>query len=154
MNHRIVTIAERPDLVPLVAGWLFEAFWRRGGFSLAETTAFVAGAVAVVGSPQCFVLLVDEVPVGTAGLVADDLDERPDLTPWLAGVFVAQEARGRGHVNHLIAAVEAAARAASVTTLWLYTTTAERVYLRAGWVTIEHFEHNGRPAALMRRDLG
>jgi hypothetical protein len=46
--------------------------------------------------------------------VAHDLDERPDLTPWLAGVFVFPEARGRAHVVHLIQAVEAACRSAAI----------------------------------------
>jgi GNAT superfamily N-acetyltransferase len=88
---------------------------------------------AETGPTQTFILLIDGEPVGTASLVAHDLDERPDLTPWLAGVFVAPKYRGRGYVGRLIAAVEQAGRSASIPTLWLYTNTAERVYARAGW---------------------
>jgi len=91
--------------------------------------------------------------VGTASLTAHDLDERPDLTPWLAGVFVPPHARGQGHAGRLVAAVEREARAASIATLWLYTNTAERIYARAGWKTVETVQHNGKPFALMRRDL-
>ena len=88
-----------------------------------------------------------------ASLVKHDLDERPDLTPWLAGVFVVPHARRQGHAARLIAAVERTAKAASIAALWLYTANAEHIYARAGWRTVEVFELNGRSYALMRRDL-
>jgi GNAT superfamily N-acetyltransferase len=150
----IATIRERPDLVPVVAEWLWDAFWRQDGHSLEETRQAWAEAVAPRGPPQCFVLLADGVAVGTAGLVVEDLEERPDLTPWLASVFVAQSARGRGYAGLLVRAVEAAAREADVATLWLYTVTAERIYARLSWQTAERFDRKGKVAALMRRDLG
>jgi predicted GNAT family acetyltransferase len=103
--------------------------------------------------PQSFVLLVDDEPVGTASITAHDLEERPDLTPWLAGVFVVPEARGQGYACQLVAAVEEEARRASISTLWLYTNTAERIYARVGWRTVETILHDGKPHALMRRDL-
>jgi N-acetylglutamate synthase-like GNAT family acetyltransferase len=100
------------------------------------------------------VLLLDGKPAGMASLVAADLDQRPDLTPWLAGVYVVPEARGQGHVAHLIEAVENAGRAAGIATLWLYTRRSERVYERAGWRTVEYFDRREKRYALMRRDLG
>jgi GNAT superfamily N-acetyltransferase len=149
----VVRTAADPDLVPIVARWLWEAFWRTDGYPLHHVHGLVGAANAEVGPPQTFVLLIDGEPVGTASLVAHDLAVRPDLTPWLAGVFVAPEVRGRGYVGRLIGAVEAASRAAAIPTLWLYTTAAERIYARAGWRTVETFEHSGEPAVLMCRDL-
>lgn len=149
-----VTVADRPDLVPTVADWLWRAFWRDEGSTLAEVRTLVSRSTARHGPPQCFVLLEGGAPVGTASLAAADLDRRPDLTPWLAGVYVEPAARGRGCATALVEAVEAAARRASVPTLWLYTGTAERLYARAGWRTVEGFDHHGRPNVLMRRDLG
>ncbi len=128
--------------------------WRMDGDTLAETEAAIAASTASLGPPQIFVLLMDGVPVGTASLLAEDLDERPDLSPWLANVFVVPEARGRGLAGLLVTAVEAAARAAAVPTLWLFTHDAERIYARAGWRRVEVFEHHGLPTVLMRRDWG
>jgi GNAT superfamily N-acetyltransferase len=149
----VVRTSDRPDLVPLIAHWLWQAFWRTDGYPLRHVHGLVAAATAPVGPPQTFVMLVDGEPVGTASLIAHDLAARPDLTPWLAGVFIAPAARRRDHVRHLIGAVEAAARAAAIPTLWLYTTTAERIYARAGWQFIESFTRCGEPAALMCRHL-
>lgn len=150
----IVAIADRPDLVPVVALWRWHEFGRPAGRTLEQTEARVAASVSPSGPPQTFVLLLDGEPVGTASLAATDLEERPHLTPWLASVFVVPEARGRGYAAHLVAAVEEACRAAGIPTLWLFTNTAERVYARAGWRTVEEVERDGKdPVTLMRRDL-
>jgi GNAT superfamily N-acetyltransferase len=149
----IVSTSERPDLVPLVARWLWDAFWLRDGYSFEETLNAVKVSITARPMPRTFILLADGELVGTASLAAQDLDERPDLTPWLAGVFVEPRARGRGYAVRLVAAVEEECRSASISTLWLYTNTAERIYARAGWQTVETVQHGGRSFALMRRDL-
>ena len=152
--QKIVRIAERPDLVPTVAQWLWDEWHLDAGGSFDAIRDAVAASVSPSGPPQTFVLLVDDRPIGTASLVSHDLDERPNLTPWLAGVFVIPEARGRGHVIHLIQAVEVACRFAGCGTVWLHTANAERVYARAGWHTVEAIQRQGRrPVTLMRRDL-
>jgi GNAT superfamily N-acetyltransferase len=140
--------------VPIVAGWLWHEWWHQDGYTLEQTEDAVAASASPSGPPQSFVLLVDGKPIGTASLVTHDLDERSNLTPWLAGVFVIPEARGRGHVVHLIQAVEAACRSAAIPVVWLYTAGAERVYARAGWHGVETIQRHGRrPVTLMRRDL-
>ena len=150
----VTTIARRLDLLPIVAEWLWREWWQRRGRSLEQTQAIYAACCAEVGAPQTFVLLADGTPVGTATLARRDLEERPDLTPWLAGVFVVPEARGWGYVTHLLAAFDEACRAASIQTAWLYTNTAERVYLRGGWQVAEIIQRQGKqPATLMRRDF-
>ncbi len=149
----IVSMRERPDLAPLVAQWLWDAFWRDDGYSAEETLAAVLEAVTDRPMPRCFVLLANGAAVGTASLVADDMAERPELTPWLAGVFVAPAARGRGYAGRLVDAVERAARAAGHATLWLYTSRAERIYARIGWERVEALAHRDMPVVLMRRTL-
>jgi GNAT superfamily N-acetyltransferase len=149
----IVSTFDRPDLVPLVAGWLWDAFWRAGGHSLEDTLDAVRESVTSEPMPRTFILLLGGNPVGTASLVAHDLDERPDLTPWLAAVFVEPHARSQGYAGHLIAAVEDAARTAAIPTLWLYTHAAERIYARAGWRTVDTVQDGGKSFALMRQDL-
>ncbi|WP_167858484.1 GNAT family N-acetyltransferase [Methylobacterium nonmethylotrophicum] len=154
MPHAIVTTAERPDLAPVTARWRWEAFARGQGRTLAEVAAAEAATAAGTDPmPRTWVLLADGQPVGMASLAAHDLDPRPDLTPWLAGVFVAPHARGRGHAARLVAAVEAGASDLAIPTLWLYTRSAEGLYARIGWRTVETFPYRDRTYALMRRDL-
>ena len=124
--QEIVRIAERPDLVPMVAQWLWDEWHLDAGDSFESIRDAVAASVSPSGPPQTFVLLVDDQPVGTASLVAHDLEERPNLTPWLAGVFVIPEVRGRGHAIRLVHSVEAACRSAGIGTVWLHGWVAHR----------------------------
>jgi GNAT superfamily N-acetyltransferase len=153
MQLVIVSTSNRPDLVPVVAGWLWNEFARARGRSLEAVVEAVGKSVTSQPIPRTFVLLGGGEPLGTASLTQHDLEERPDLTPWLAGVFVEPHVRGRGYAGHLIAAVEQEARTASIPELWLYTRSAERVYARAGWHTVETIQRNGAGYALMRRRL-
>ena len=154
-QNDIVRTSDRPDLVPIVAGWLWQAFWRDDGYTLDQTTAAVMASATQPGLPHTFILLVDGVPVGTASLAAEDLDERPHLTPWLAGVFVVPEARGRGYARRLVEAVERVCQAERIPAAWLYTNTAEALYARVGWHRVEVVQREGKAAVvLMRRDFG
>jgi len=149
----VVSTYQRPDLVPVVAGWIWREFWRSRGLELEDTLEAVRSTLTPFAMPRSFVLLVDGAPVGTASLAAADLETRPHLTPWLAGVFVEPAFRGRGYAGMLAEAVADEGRARGAPTLWLYTRTAERIYARVGWRTVENVEHNGKAYALMRRDL-
>ncbi len=147
----VTTLARRPDLLPTVADWVWREWWQRQGWSLDETQARYADCLATVGPPQTFVLLSGGDPIGTASLTRQDLDERPHLTPWLAGVFVVPNRRGRGYVTRLLAAFDQACGDASIEQAWLYTRTAERVYLRAGWTVAETVQRVDKPPVTLMR---
>ena len=149
---RIIAVSDRPDLAPLVARWLVQAF--AGPRNVEEVTALILAPP--VGPEESFVLFDGDVPAGTASLARQDLGSRPDLTPWLAGVVVQPEFRGRGHAVRLVRHVEAFAARVGIATLWLYTATAEPLYAALGWqrVGTETEPHQRARVALMRRDLG
>ena len=152
MSPRILAVSDRPDLAPLVARWLVDAFHRPPADMTTEAmTALILAPPQ--GPEESFVLFEDDRPVGTASLSHDDLLSRPDLTPWLAGVFVLPQHRERGHPSALVRHVEGFARAASVAELWLYTRTAESLYARLGWQRVGLEQSNGHEVALMRRRL-
>lgn len=71
----VVRIADRPDLLPIVAGWLWHGWWHQDGYTLEQTHDAVAASVSPSGPPQSFVLMIDGKPIGTASLVVHDLDE-------------------------------------------------------------------------------
>jgi GNAT superfamily N-acetyltransferase len=150
----ITCVAKRPDLVPIVAKWLWREWWENWGLSAEETQAMYSKGQVEVGAPQTLILLADDVPVGTASLALQDLEERPDLTPWLAGVFIIPEMRGRGYAYRLLEAFDEACCTAHVETAWLYTSGAERMYLKAGWQVAETIERPTKwPVTVMRRDF-
>ena len=151
MEVRLVAVSERPDLAPLVAAWRVAAFSHLGTGTVEEATAEILARP--VGLEETFVLLEGGRPVGTASFVREDMEARPDLTPWIASVFVEPAARGRGHASMLVQHVEAFARAAGVPSLWLYTPDAEAFYLRLGWERVGTEQEKGYAVVLMRRRL-
>lgn len=148
---QIATLAERPDLLPTIARWLRDHHDPR--VPLMRFAARIGERVSPLGPEQCFILLAAGSPIGTASLTRDGLDSRPDLTPWLTNVFVAPAFRGNGYARRLVSAVEAAARTATIPTLWLYTRAAERLYAPLGWRLVGVELCEGDPVTLMRRDL-
>ena len=148
---RIETTSGRPELAPIVAAWLVEAFGYPGGRTPEQVAARILAPPR--GPEETFVLLEQDRPVGTASLAHDDLAARRDLTPWLAGVFVEPDARGRGYATALVRRVEAFAAAASVPVLWLYTWTAEPLYVRLGWRRVGLEQDRGQEVVLMTRRL-
>jgi GNAT superfamily N-acetyltransferase len=105
MGYRIVSISERPDLAPLVAAWRMGAFGHPGGWTIDDVVTMILAPP--MGPEETFVLFEESRPVGTASLAHEDLETRPDLTPWLAGVYVEPAFRGRGHGTALVRQVEA-----------------------------------------------
>jgi GNAT superfamily N-acetyltransferase len=152
MTIEIVAIADHPELIPGVARWLWEEWGRAEGRTLETIAAGLGARTARTGPEQCVVLLDGGVPAATASLVHADLDARPDLTPWLASVYVDAPFRGRGHSVRLVRAVERLA-ADTVPTLWLQTSAAAGLYARTGWVPAGNGIDPGVPVVIMRRDL-
>ena len=148
---KVVTLTKQPNLAPAVAEWLLDEFRHALSPSYDQE---VTRLLAQKAPEETFVLFDDDVPVGTASLVASDLPSRPDLTPWLASVLVRPQFRGRGYSAPLVRHVEGAA-AASATVLWLYTWSAEQVYARLGWerVGLERDTDRNIEVVLMRRNL-
>jgi GNAT superfamily N-acetyltransferase len=153
MIPRIVTLAERPDLATTVARWQWQEWGCPRGRSLDSVLHEVTAFTDPAAGEASFVLLEDGAPVGTACLTATDLDTRPDLSPWLASVFVEPQHRGRGHATRLVRAVERAATGRGHLTLWLFTWTTAALYTRLGWEVAGLEKHHGGAVTLMRRDL-
>jgi predicted N-acetyltransferase YhbS len=89
-------LCHHPEHIPLMAAWVHGAFWTRSG----KNVDFVRDLLILADDPERIPLSllaqVDGVPAGTVQLIACDSKARPDLTPWLAAMFVAPEFRGRG----------------------------------------------------------
>jgi len=87
--------------------------------------------------PTTVIALENGQLVGSASLIAEDLEELSDFSPWLASVYVRADARGRGIGRALVAQIEAIAAGLGVKTLYLFTYNRESLYFELGWKTLE-----------------
>ena len=150
---RIAYLADHREQIPRLAEWL-HAQWgylheddsvERRGLRL-ESRATRGGV------PVTFVAVEGETLLGSASLVVDDLETRPELTPWLASVFVAPEHRGRGVASALVRRVVEEARSSGIDRLYLWTTDQERLYARLGWAPVERTRFQGEDIVVMAID--
>ena len=103
--------------------------------------------------PLAVVALENDTALGTGCLKTMDLDERPALTPWLAGVFVIPSARHRGIGSLIIRHLENEAVRLGHEHLYLWTPTAEDLYTSLGWQVLEHIDHLGQRITIMGKGL-
>ena len=138
VSFTISDLRQRPEFFDTVADRIWQAWWKAKGHP--------AGYIAVRlrenlnPAPIPFALVAHDGAefLGTASVIASDLAERPQYSPWVAAVWVDPPARGIGIGAAL---VEQAARDCFTLRIGRAYLCArpERTgfYARLGWVAIE-----------------
>ncbi|QOC22585.1 GNAT family N-acetyltransferase [Wenzhouxiangella sp. AB-CW3] len=103
--------------------------------------------------PTVFVAVDGSFLIGSVALVDNDMKNRPELSPWLAAVYVKPECRRSGIASMLISYAEEVAISLCVETLYLFTESQEEFYTRKGWKLIERADYFGFPVSVMKKRL-
>lgn len=150
-------LADHPHLADALANWSW-AEWRlfieARGRTFDDVLRSYRERAQIDALPLALVAFADGELTGTVSLMVQDLATRPEITPWLASLFVVPERRGVGIGRALIDRAVAEARRLKVPTLFLWTSSAEALYLKLGWRTIERTEYCGKPIVVMQIESG
>jgi GNAT superfamily N-acetyltransferase len=150
---KIGYLADHREHIPRLAGWLHAQWgYLHENDSVERRAARLELRATRGGVPVTFVAVDGETLLGSASLVDDDLETRPELTPWLASVYVAPEHRGRGVASALVQRVVEEARGSGVDRLYLWTTDQERLYARLGWEPVERMPFQDEDIVVMTID--
>ncbi len=103
--------------------------------------------------PLALVAINDDKVIGTIALKQHDMDTRKDLSPWLAGLYVATEHRCNGVGSLLIEALIEKARVLDISKLYLYTPDAEDFYRKLDWHTLEQTEYLEHKVTILEKSL-
>ena len=142
------------SLIPELARMHFAEWgYLRAEETLEGRTARLRSCCGRHAIPTVVVALSGSTPCGSAMLVQHDMATRPDLTPWLAGVYVAPACRERGYGSELVGRIEEEAASLGAPSLHLYTTNAESFYARRGWTVLERCEYLGERVTIMTKWL-
>nr|WP_245432788.1 GNAT family N-acetyltransferase [Mesorhizobium loti] len=140
------------DLAPLTA-LRHVAFFDDGKHTQQADVTALAKLIDGDSFEAGFVAEVDGELAGSCLFVREEIEPLHDVSPWLAGLVVAEPHRGRGLGSALVETVEKHARSVGCDELYLYTDAAEALYAKLGWAVAERMIADGQPLVLMKREL-
>lgn len=147
---KIEYLADHPEFLPTLAQWQHGEWGHlRPGDSVEARIARLRGATERDRIPLTVVAHENGELLGSASLIVHDMETRVELTPWLAGVFVAPEHRRRGLGAALVRRVMAEAGALNVPVLYLYTVHSGTFYTTLGWSLQEHTAYREQNVVIM-----
>ena len=145
-------LSNHEEFIPAVALWLKEQWgFLEPEITLEDTILEFKLRFRPGGIPNAIVALVGGRLAGTASLIEDDMPERPDLSPWLASVFVHPDYRCRGIAEAMINRIIYEARAIGIKRLYLFTFESGTYYQKLGWITLFKDTYFSRPVTVMSR---
>jgi GNAT superfamily N-acetyltransferase len=147
-------LADHEDLIPEVAQLHFNEW---GHFRPGDTVEARAARLKLCCGkgriPSVLVGFLGSELCGAAMLVESDMESRPDLGPWLAGVVVKPEHRGKSLGTALVQAIVSEAQALGIPQLYLYTDASQSLYARLGWLQTERCDYKGIEVSIMCKEL-
>ena len=96
MPFTISDLRRQPQFFDIVADRIWQAWWQPNGFPREHIVTGLTANMADTPIPFALVAHEGERFLGTSSVIASDLEERPQFTPWVAAVWVDENARGHG----------------------------------------------------------
>lgn len=151
LSMDIVDLKTVPHFLPTLAAWHHcEWAYLNPGRTLEQRIDEMQDELRDALVPSTWVAVGDGVAMGSASIRYEDMDTHPELTPWLASVFVAPEFRRRGIAAKLVERVMSEAQRGDIETLYLFTPDQARLYGSLGWEVIAEEMYRGSTVMLMK----
>ena len=137
-SFSIVDLRERPEFASVVADRVWRAWWKPKGHELGPIQEFMLKCLEDDLIPSAVVALDGNIFMGSALLIASDLDGRPQYTPWVAAVWVDPAHRFKGVGSRLVRAGAEIAQSEEHQPVYLCAMSHNHAfYQRLGWIVIE-----------------
>ncbi len=138
MTFTIVDLRERPEFLDTVADRIWHAWWKDRGLPLGHIVHRLGDSTNPDPIPFALVARDGERFLGTASVISSDLEDRPELTPWVAAVWVDPEYRTLEIGRALVTRAATDAFALGFDRIYLCAAKSRHnFYVRQGWVPIE-----------------
>lgn len=139
MTFEVSDLRRRPEFVETIADRIWRTWWQPKGVELNYIIGRVReGLASEQHVPTVFVAHDGPIFAGTASLIVNNLDERPQYSPWIAAVWVEPEFRSQKIGARLVEAGAQAAFAAGHQRVYLCARKERASYYdQLGWIRIE-----------------
>lgn len=152
MNIRIQLLEQR--YIAELAAW-HHAEWHHLDSSYDEATRRdeLAAHCETTRLPATFIALEGDVLVGGICLVAEEVSDRAQYSPWISRIYVSPQHRGKAIGQALIEHVKEELRRQGYLELYLLTEDKGPYYARMGWAKMEDYQLNGHAVEIMKSVL-
>lgn len=141
-----------PQHIEMVANWIYQEF---GKGNPDRTLEYVINRFKnrnLNKIPLSLIALIDNKCVGVVSIFDNDLETRPELTPWLAGLYVNPNCRCKGVADKLITGVLEICKNINYNTVFLRTEHTSDYYKKHGWTFVEYTtDENGLETSVFMR---
>ncbi|MBX3014936.1 MAG: GNAT family N-acetyltransferase [Caldilineaceae bacterium] len=146
----IAYLVDHPQHIPTLAHWQHEEWGHLNpGDTVSQRAERLGHHIGRPGIPMTLIALEKATVLGSVALVVNDLQTHPQLTPFLASVYVAPPYRQRGVASALVTQAKVVAQKLGLPTLYLITPDQQRLYARLGWVAQTDLTYRGEVVTLM-----
>lgn len=152
MSHspKLCLLKHYPEHIPEIAKWHYlewgALFPQKSEADFASDLAATLNEAAL---PLSWVLLLEQQVVGTASILLQDMQTNRDLSPWLANIYLAPAARGKGLGKWLVQQVMLQAQQLGLTKLYLFTEDKPEFYQQLGWQPLKQELYEGKLVSIM-----
>lgn len=150
----IFDLKDEPEHICQLAAW-HHAEWSylnpRG--SVEERVEKMRDYLTDAAVPSTYIYKYEEVLVGSAAIIKNDMETHPEFTPWLASVFVKPIARNKGVGSKLVKHIIQKAKLTGIKTLYLFTPDKTHFYSKLGWSTLSKEKYRGFDVSIMKVEL-
>jgi len=151
---KIAYLADHPQYVPTVSKWITDEWGRESpGMTQESIEEKFRSYLNRNVIPLTLLAMVENQPVGTASLVFHDMQDRQELSPWLAAVYVLPEYRGKGIGSKLVKVIELLSASLDVEQLYLFTPDRESFYARMNWTVLERTSFREKDVVIMVKSI-
>jgi N-acetylglutamate synthase-like GNAT family acetyltransferase len=134
----ISDLRHRPEFLDTVADRIWQTWWKADGHPLGYISDRLGENMSESPIPFALVAREGAAFLGTASVIESDLAERPQLTPWVAAVWVEPHARQRGIGGALVDRAKRDCFELGVSRAYLCARLQHSAfYERLGWTLIE-----------------
>lgn len=148
----IAYLADFPEHIPTCTSWIYGMWGSQSGGAYERTLQKMTDGAGKDSIPITLIAFNDKKPAGTVSLWANDASI-PDLTPWMAAVYVHPFHRGLKISLALVDRLIDEARRLNFKEIYLYTGNAQDLYRKFGWEEISIVDSPYGISSLMRLDL-
>lgn len=149
----IIDLRLAPQHIPTIARWHFDEWgYLNPGKTLEYRIERMQRYIADKPIPSMLIAVDDDAVLGTAALVEADMDSHPELTPWLASVYIREDQRGVGLGKKLVQALMDFAGQQQLDRLYLFTPDQAGFYAKLGWKVLTQESYRDTPVTIMQLD--